>query len=139
MKTQWARTQPGVAVTKHPVWMRLLAFVCMALLGVASTVQVCHSHDDAVGQGATSSFALSAGHDFLQPSHPANRSPEKQSVVNCPLCVAMHSALPVTHHFATFEIVQDAGHAATMRTATRLFLWRFQLASRPPPIADSLA
>ena len=135
MNKQPTRPQSGYGVQTHPLWMRLLTIFCMALLGVASTVQVCHSHDDAF----ESSIAVTAhpGQQAAPGDNPG--APDSNSAVRCPLCVAMHSALPVTQTLIQVATLRFEPAPITAASAPRRFLWRFELASRPPPATPPLA
>ena len=87
--------------------------VCVLLVAVMSTVQVCHTH--------TLSTASSHQGTNTAPDH-------------CPLCVAMHSALPATLQAAPEPVLHMQALDSAAADAERLFRWRFQLASRPPPV-----
>ena len=57
------------------------------------------------------------------------RTPED----HCPLCVAMHSALPVALHVAPEPLLNIQTLDSIAMDAERIFRWRFEMASRPPP------
>jgi hypothetical protein len=88
-----------------------------------STVQVCHVHSDA--------------------SLPQQKSQQKTPVPipedHCPLCVAMHSALPVALHVAPEPILQIQRLDSLAADVERVFRWRFEMASRPPPASLNCA
>jgi hypothetical protein len=135
MNKQPTRPKSGYRAQAHPLWMRLLTVFCMLLLGAAGTVQACHSHDDAFEP-----TLQSTSHPAAQPAQPVNPdSDSPNSTVRCPLCVAMHSALPVTHTLTQVAALRFDPPPAPAPSAPRLFLWRSQLASRPPPSASLLA
>ena len=99
----------------RPLWMRVLAVVCMVVVIVMSTGQVAHTHAEF--------SALKQG-----PKH-SNPTPDD----HCPLCVAMHSALMVPQQFAPEPTLSMQRLDSVAAEAERLFRWRFELASRPPP------
>ncbi len=96
--------------------LRLLAIVCLLLVVAMSTVQVCHVHAAATSR---------------QGSRPGNPVPEDR----CPLCVTMHSALPTGIHVAPEPVVAVRVLDSAAADAERMFRWRFEMASRPPPAA----
>jgi hypothetical protein len=98
-----------------PKWFRRVALVCVMLVCVMSTVQAFHTHED-------STFTK-------QDSHHNRPAPED----NCPLCVAMHSALPVALHVAPEPMILVQALDSIAMDAERIFRWRFEMASRPPP------
>ena len=140
MKKQSPSPQSGHGAPLHPLWMRLLTIFCMALLGVGSTVQVFHSHDDAFACGLVKA-SLSGSNHRGQRVHPAGQpgAPDAKSAIPCPLCVAMHSALPVAHRLIEIAMLRFEPPPVTTSWPPRLFLWRFELASRPPPGTQPLA
>ena len=67
----------------RPIWLRVAAMLCVLLVGVAGIAQAAHIH----GEWLPSSAIQVAAHTALSPALAEDA---------CPLCVAMHSALPVT-------------------------------------------
>ncbi|RXH58840.1 hypothetical protein GRAN_2150 [Granulicella sibirica] len=124
------------------MWLRWMAVFCMALIGVASTAQVCHSHDE----DARITVALSAqtqsvsAQASVQTGLPDNGDQHSapDSAVRCPLCVAMHAALPVLTSLPQVALMRVARPVAPVDSMERTFSWRFEMASRPPP-ATALA
>jgi hypothetical protein len=107
--------QPGSNDQPKPLWLRWVALACVLLVCVMSTVQVYHVHsDDATPR---------------QNSHQKSPMPEDR----CPLCVAMHSALPVALHVAPEPMLQVQRLDSLAADVERVFRWRFEMASRPPP------
>ncbi|HEV2578524.1 MAG TPA: hypothetical protein VGU25_15070 [Acidobacteriaceae bacterium] len=113
-------TQRGRDVGTRPLWLRIAAFVCVLLIAVAGVAQAAHIHGDWLPNSA----AQVAAH-----------SPSSSGVGEdaCPLCVAMHSALPVTGFGALIvglllEINLLLASSRKPRT-----LWYFAGFSRPPP------
>jgi len=99
---------------QRPTWLRLIALLCVLMVCVMSTVQVAHHHTE------SSPLKPSKNHNAPVPDD------------HCPLCVAMHSALPVSMH-APEPILQIHALDSVAANAQRIFRWRFQMASRPPP------
>jgi len=102
--------------------MRLLAIVCVLLVGVVGTAQAAHVH----GAWLT--------HPDKRVSLPMEAS-QSLDQEHCPLCVAMHSALPVS-----MQAVPEPLQQVAQRVASRVFaapdkLWSFAMFSRPPPVA----
>jgi len=130
--------QRGMRDTLPALWLRWVAVFCMALIGVASTAQVCHSHEDAFRTsvqkaGASRSEKADAG-QLAKSGIPGDRDSKTDSSVRCPLCIAMHAALPVASSLPQVELLQIASQPAVFERANRLFSWRFEMASRPPPV-----
>jgi hypothetical protein len=123
--------------TAQPLWLRMIALFCMALIGAASTAQVCHSHDEALwanvaqaGHGAGSGHVLGE----RNPAGPDRRDSGTDSAVQCPLCVAMHSAMPVTHALEQVALLRLVALDVAVDGIARTYSWRFEMASRPPPV-----
>ena len=110
----------------RPLSLRLLAILCLLLVAVMSTVQVCHVHDAgaAVKQGTQRGSHGS--------SDPATED-------HCPLCVAMHSARPADIQVAPEPVIAVRALESVAADAERMFRWRFEMASRPPPPAGTFA
>ena len=100
---------------RGPLWLRVLTLLCVLLLGGASTAQACHSHEDA--------SALSKG------------SPTNLPADHCPLCLAMHSAMPVAHATAPLLVEHLVDLVKEAPEARGSGIWSFSLFSRPPPVA----
>jgi hypothetical protein len=87
------------------------------MVSVMGTVQLVHTHPE-------STPLKSTNHNGPTPDD------------HCPLCVAIHSAaLPVSMH-APDLVLQIHALDSVAADAERIFRWRFEMASRPPP-ADS--
>ena len=117
--------QPGSNAPQQPLALRMLAIFCILLVAVMSTVQVCHTHD--LLPRTTRSHSGIPG-----PNQGPDSSPD-----HCPLCVAMHSAMPTELQSAPEPVLHMQRLDSVAADAERIFRWRFQLASRPPP-ADSV-
>jgi hypothetical protein len=106
----------------YPLWLRTLAFACLLLVAGASTVQAVHIHgqwlpDHAQKVGATADGSqLPGGED------------------HCPLCVAMHSALPVSAHVESARLVLVESNVVLGVDRAPESAWHFAMFSRPPPV-----
>jgi hypothetical protein len=104
----------------------MFALACVLLVGVASSVQAVHIHGQWLPESASKAAA------------PADASQLPGGEEHCPLCIAMHSAMPVTPsvepvrmgpvQFRRVQVVDHAPDAA----------WHFALFSRPPPPVETL-
>jgi hypothetical protein len=93
----------------------MLAMLCLVLLCLVSTAQVCHVHGELAPTGKES----------------------RQSVPDrCPLCVAMHSALPAAAHTTPEPVLQVQGVPLKTVEVPRVQRWGDALFSRPPPVAS---
>ena len=114
------RFQLGQTARQQPLWLRLIAVMCLALICVASTAQVCHSHTEMARSSQDSRKSAPV------PDH-------------CPLCVAMHSALPVSGNTAPEPVLQIQMVLFKAVELKRLQRWSFDLFSRPPPAMPLIA
>ncbi len=110
--------QPGAFSPQQPPRLRWLALLSILLIAVMSTVQACHTH----------ALPTPAG------SHSSVPAPET-GPDHCPLCVALHAAMPATLQDVPEPVLLLRTLDSSATDAERLFRWRFQLASRPPPVA----
>lgn len=104
------------------MWLRVLAHVCLLLVVGASSAQASHLHGQWLPQKA------------IRAGAPPDASQIPGGETNCPVCMAMHSALPVATHVALVrmvlvecKVVQAVDHAPET-------LWHFAMFSRPPPV-----
>jgi len=106
----------------HPQWLRFVAMLCVALMGAIGTAQAVHIHGDWLPQNA------------LHATVPADAS-QGQGEEHCPLCVAMHSAMPVTLTVVPLPLqtVRQLFSARVVIAPQKL--WSFAMFSRPPPVA----
>ena len=105
---------------QRPTWLRLMVLLCVLMVCVMGTVQVAHSHE--------SSTLLKQG--------PGHNGPATGD--HCPLCVVMLSDLPIS--MDTPEPILEIHVLDTVAAdAERIFRWRFEMASRPPPADTDLA
>jgi len=110
--------QPGKR-HRRSAWLRLTALLGVLLVSLMSTVQASHHHP-------------------TTPSHQRSSRNGPQHGDQCPLCMALHSALPVSTHapepVLRFQVLDIAA-----ATTGRAFQWRFEMASRPPPVPANCA
>ena len=99
---------------QRPTWLHLLVLVCVLMVTVMSTVQVAHSHE---------SFSALK-------QNPGHNSPSTSD--HCPFCVVMLSDVPVSMDVPQ-PVLQVHALDTVAAEAERIFRWRFQMASRPPP------
>ena len=102
----------------QPAWLRALAIFCVFLLSVGSVVQACHAHPETLPLSGSS-----------QPNAPGGTPPAD----HCPLCVAMHSALPSVQGSATAPLRSVRLPVARPADPHRLGRVPFPTFSRPPP------
>jgi hypothetical protein len=101
--------------------MRMLTMLCVLLVGGMGMAQAVHVHGDWLPDNA------------IHASIPADAS-QGQGEEHCPLCVAMHSALPTTMQVVP-EPVREAVHGLFTRVPVApQKLWSFAMFSRPPPV-----
>jgi hypothetical protein len=115
------RLQRGANDPTHPLWLRTLAFACLLLVTAASSAQVAHIH----GQWLP--------HQKAQVGAAADASQLPGGEERCPLCVAMHSALPAVVSLQPMQLVLVECRLATLTEHTHDSQWHFAMFSRPPP------
>jgi hypothetical protein len=114
--------QGGRSDRQWPLWLRLVAVASVLLICVMSTVQASHTH---------------AGLSSMKQNSNSGNGPASDD--HCPLCVAMHSALPVPLHVIPEPILHIQTVNSVAAEAQRIFRWRFEMASRPPPADQNVA
>jgi len=95
--------------------MRMIAALCILMITFMSAAQACHTHAE------SASLRQSSHHNQLPPED------------HCPVCMAMHSALPATLHLAPAPTLEIEPLSAAASDTLRSFSWRFEMASRGPP------
>jgi len=115
--------QPGHTSSPKPAWLRWMSVLCLLLVCVMSTAQVCHTHE-----------LLPQTKDSQQNQQGPNQGPD-----HCPLCVAMHSAMPATQQTAPEPVLHVQALDSAAAESRRIFQWRFAQASRPPPTGSDRA
>jgi len=96
--------------------------LCVALMGAIGTAQAVHIHGDWLPKNAAHA------------SLPADAS-QGQGEEHCPLCVAMHSALPVTLAVIPVPLREVRQLFSARVLVAPQKLWSFAMFSRPPPAA----
>ena len=105
----------------RPLWLRVAALLCVMLVGVAGVAQAAHIHGDWLPKAAAQATAHTALSDGIAED-------------SCPLCMAMHSALPVAGFAAGLvALLLEAGIFA-LRSRKPRRTWYFAAFSRPPPL-----
>jgi hypothetical protein len=115
------RIKRGVNAPAHPTWLRMLALVCLLVVGFASSAQAAHIHGQWLPHQSTE--LDSAAHSSQLPG----------SEINCPLCVAMHLSMPVSEHLAPVGLVLVECRLAAVIDRVPISQWHFAMFSRPPP------
>jgi disulfide bond formation protein DsbB len=102
------------------MWLRVAALLCVLFVGVAGIAQAAHIH----GEWLPGSATQVAAHSALSPTLGEDA---------CPLCVAMHSALPVTGFAVLMVALLLECNLLLASTHKPRMLWYFAAFSRPPP------
>jgi hypothetical protein len=107
--------------------MRVLAVLCLLLVGGASTAQAAHIHGQWLPHHAT------------QAGEPMQAAQSAGSEERCALCMAMHAALPVSLRVEPVRVALVA--VAVSECADRVVdsQWHFAMFSRPPPAVVAVA
>jgi len=116
------RAQRGAGEQTHPLWLRVLTLACLLLVVGASSVQAIHIHGQWLPQNAIHAGSL--------PNGPQGTGGEE----HCPLCMAMHSALPVAAHVDVVLLTLVECKAVQALDHSPQTLWHFAMFSRPPPV-----
>lgn len=115
------KTQRERGSAPLPLRLRVAALLCVLLVSVAGIAQAAHIHGDLLPKLATQVGA-----------HVALNGPAGE--LDCPLCIAMHSALPVAGFAALVAgLLLDSTLLLASSRKPRT-LWYFAAFSRPPPI-----
>lgn len=102
--------------------LRVLALACLLLVAVASSVEAVHVHGRWLPQQAAQAGAAADGSQL-----PGGED-------HCPLCVAMHSALPVQVHVEPVRLLLVDCKAVQGIDREPESAWHFAMFSRPPPV-----
>lgn len=105
--------------------VRLVSLFCLLLVALASTAQAVHVHGSGIGDRSAQVTRQQVG--ALAPD---------DSV--CPLCVAMHSAMPVAPGHDVFSLREVVAENAPWHLAITQETEHFAGFSRPPPVAGVL-
>jgi hypothetical protein len=106
--------------------MRTLALACLLMVSVVSFAQAVHIHGEWLPGDAHKAKALTG----------ASQVPGGEE--RCPLCIAMHSALPVAAHDEAARLVLVECKPAQATDHAPESNWHFALFSRPPPVVETL-
>jgi len=106
----------------HPLWLRWVAAVCLLFAGVASSAETVHIHGDWLP------------HHAAQVGAPADATQGPGGEEHCPLCIGMHSVLPVAERVAATTMVLVECKLPTVVDRLPSSQWHFALFSRPPPV-----
>ena len=104
----------------RPLWLRVGVFLCVMLVGVAGIAQAAHMHGDWLPKSAAQVSAHTTFSSGI-------------SEDDCPLCMAMHSALPVAGFAALVLALLLEARTFAFRSRKPRTLWYFAAFSRPPP------
>jgi hypothetical protein len=104
--------------------VRTLAFACLLFIAVIGSIQAVHIH----GQWLPRNAAMAGA--------PADASQLPGGEEHCPLCVAMHSTLPVSNRIQPARLVVVECLSLPVVGRAPEARWHFALFSRPPPPRD---
>jgi len=107
--------------------MRVLAMLCLLLVGGASSAQAAHIH----GQWLP--------HSAVKAGEPMNAAQVPGGEERCALCMAMHAALPVSIRVEPARTLLVTATVAERAERIAEPLWHFAMCSRPPPAAHGIA
>ena len=99
-----------------PLWLRVCVCACLLLFTVGAVAQVTHVHDDLL----------------LHSTGKQHHSTQN----DCQLCTAMHAMVIAKTQTALLPVAFTRCFAVHTSEIARSFLWRFELASRPPPAVN---
>ena len=116
------RLQPGAKDYAPPFWLRLVASLCLLLVVGASSAQAAHMHGKLLPNQAAQAGAA------------ADLSQVPGGEDGCPLCMAMHSALPSVMTLQPLQLVLVECPVAAAVEHARSAQWHFAMFSRPPPV-----
>jgi len=116
------RIKRGSVEHSHPLWLRVLAYACLLLVVGASFEQAVHIHGQWLPQKAIHATAVPDGSQL-----PGGEE-------SCPLCMAMHSALPAVAHVQVVQLVLVECNVVQRVDYAPETLWHFAMFSRPPPV-----
>jgi hypothetical protein len=114
------KSQCGIGAGTQPRWVRAVALFCVLLTGAIGVAQAAHMHGEWLPKHAAQVASSSA-----QSGAAGEES--------CPLCIAMHSALPVSGFTAVIHAIVSERHVAAFTGHTPETPWHFAAFSRPPP------
>jgi hypothetical protein len=104
----------------QPLWLRVATFACVLLVGVAGIAQAAHIHGDWLPKSAAQVSARTTFSGGI-------------SEDDCPLCMAMHSALPVAGFAVLVMALLFEARTFALLSRKPRTPWYFAAFSRPPP------
>lgn len=116
--------QSGTNGHAQSLWLRVLASLCLLLVVGASSAQATHIHGKLLPNQAAQ---VGAAADISQLPGGEER---------CPLCVAMHSALPAAVSLQPVQLVLVECSVAAAVKHSHDSPWHFAMFSRPPPVVN---
>jgi hypothetical protein len=105
--------------------MRALASVCLVLVGFVGIAQAVHIHGDWLPHHSAQ----------LEKAAPSGELPGGEE--KCPLCVAMHSALPSSARVALVAMTLVEVRMILVTDRLPNGQWHYARFSRPPPALNS--
>ena len=119
------QSQNARFLPSHPLWMRLAAIFSFLLVLVASSAQATHVHGDWLPH---SNSQVTVQTDAVL--WPADET-------SCPLCMAMHSAMPTGMHTGIAGLCAVSCRIPSLPERVAWRMLYFSLFSRPPPTSCS--
>jgi hypothetical protein len=126
--------QPGLNSLRQPLQLRWIALLSLLLLVVMSTAQVCHTHNPPLQQAD-----IHQGTSDQTPTNPAPSQAPSPTPDHCPLCMALHAAMPASALGAPEPVLLVQALNSPAADTPRIVRWHFDLAIRPPPAHAPLA
>lgn len=114
------RSQRGRKAATKPLRLRLAVFFSVLLVAAAGIAQAAHIHGDWLPHNSPQLVAGSAQGGAVAED-------------SCPLCIAMHSALPVSGFIALLVALVLQISLALVTGRKPDAPWHFAAFSRPPP------
>lgn len=105
----------------YPSWARWVSLLCVLVFGVASTAQAAHIHGGGGAKGV---------HEVHAPTGGSKTAGDEE---HCPLCIAVHWALPATMAAAPAPVLALAVQLRPLTELPAPVAWHFARFSRPPP------
>jgi hypothetical protein len=115
------RHQARATSQPHTLWVRLFALASVWLMLAVTSVGAAHHH----GEWLPHHSAQVAGH--------ADASGVPGAEDDCPLCMAMHSAMPVAAPAVAWVTLLEPAAVPTAADRLPEAQWHFAMFSRPPP------
>jgi hypothetical protein len=115
------RVQTAEIARQQPLWLRAVTLFCVLLLGSASVAQAAHIHGQWLPHSKPEVSKYTAG-------------PLTSAEDACPLCVAMHSALPVQAVALPAATLVESTQVPAFARRFVPQIWQFEQFSRPPPV-----